>query len=262
MLFRSEKGLVLDRHLHLRPTWTTAESADARELLSSLTGVNTRDIASWECRLADVQHSSVVGDDSSMLVSGRLDNQLSCWASVHALVNARGPSVVALFDHEEIGSQSTVGAQSSFLSNVLERLFAAAGLTRAEFLEIISKGHCVSSDNAHAVHPNYAERHDPHNAPLFNRGIAVKWNTNQRYATSPESLAPVLAAASASSQSLQHFSSKNTMPCGTTIGPITASQLGIETVDIGVPQLSMHSARETCGVDDAIRLEQIGRAHV
>ena len=257
----NDKGLVLDRHQHLRPTWTTAESVDARELLSSLTGVKAGDLASWECRLADVQQSSIVGDDASMLVSGRLDNQLSCWASIHALVNAQGPSVVALFDHEEIGSQSSVGAQSSFLANVLERLFAAAGLTRSEFLEVIAKGHCVSSDNAHAVHPNYAERHDPHNAPLFNRGIAVKWNTNQRYATTPESLAPVLAAASASSQSLQHFSSKNTMPCGTTIGPIAASQLGIETVDIGVPQLSMHSARETCGVDDAIRLERLLTAY-
>ena len=136
----NDKGLVLDRHQHLRPTWTTAESADARELLSSLTGVKAGDLASWECRLADVQQSSIVGDDASMLVSGRLDNQLSCWASIHALVNAQGPSVVALFDHEEIGSQSSVGAQSSFLANVLERLFAAAGLTRSEFLEVISTG--------------------------------------------------------------------------------------------------------------------------
>jgi aspartyl aminopeptidase len=138
----------------------------------------------------------------------------------------------------------------------------AAGLSRQEFLTALSEGHCVSSDNAHAVHPNYPERHDLDNAPLFNRGIAVKWNTNQRYATSPEAIVPITSAARASGQSLQHFSSKNTMPCGTTIGPITASMLGMHTVDIGVPQLSMHSAREVCGVDDAIRLERLLAAYL
>jgi len=169
--------------------------------------------------------------------------------------------VIALFDHEEIGSQSSTGAESTFLSNVLERLSIGAGLSRQEYLRSVANGHCVSSDNAHAVHPNYPERHDLDNAPLFNRGIAVKWNSNQRYATTPESLSPIAAAALASSQTLQHFSSKNTMPCGTTIGPITASMLGMETVDIGVPQLSMHSAREVCGADDALRLERLLAAY-
>ncbi|MGA0185230.1 MAG: M18 family aminopeptidase [Ilumatobacteraceae bacterium] len=257
----NDKGLVLDRHTHLRPTWTTSDSSDARDLIASLAGVRLDEIETWDCRLADAQPARVIGDDSSMLASARLDNQLSCWASLHALLSANGPSVVALFDHEEIGSQTSVGAESSFFSNMLERLFAAAGASRAQFLEALANGHCISSDNAHAVHPNYPERHDQHNAPLFNRGIAVKWNTNQRYATTPEAIRPVIAAAEASGQTLQHFSSKNTMPCGSTIGPITASILGMETVDIGVPQLSMHSAREVCGVDDALRLEQLLAAY-
>jgi aspartyl aminopeptidase len=258
----NDKGLVLDRQTHLRPTWTTAESSNFLEMIASLAGVRPGEIASWDCRFADAQTARVIGGDASMLASGRLDNQLSCWAAVHALAGASGPSVIALFDHEEIGSQSSVGAQSSFLSSVLERLMIAAGLSRQEFLTALSEGHCVSSDNAHAVHPNYPERHDLNNAPLFNRGIAVKWNTNQRYATSPEAIVPITSAARASGQSLQHFSSKNTMPCGTTIGPITASMLGIHTVDIGVPQLSMHSAREVCGVDDAIRLERLLAAYL
>lgn len=258
----NDKGLVLDRQQHLRPHWTTTDSGDVRDLVSSLSGVDSRSITSWECRFVDSQPAAVLGHDSSMLASGRLDNQLSCWAAVYALISARGPSVIALYDHEEIGSQSSNGAQSTFFSNVLERLFIAAGLSRSEFLDAIANGHCVSSDNAHAIHPNYQERHDHDNAPLFNRGIAIKWNTNQRYATTPEALVPVVNAAAASKQTLQHFSSKNTMPCGTTIGPISASMLGMETIDIGVPQLSMHSSREICGVDDAIALERLLTAYL
>jgi len=257
----NDKGLVLDRQAHLRPSWTTESTGDVRELVANLAKVKSSSIVSWDCRFADTQGAQLVGHDKSMLTSGRLDNQLSCWAAVYALLHASGPSVIALFDHEEIGSQSSTGAESTFLSNVLERLSLGAGLSRQEYLRSVANGHCVSSDNAHAVHPNYPERHDLDNAPLFNRGIAVKWNSNQRYATTPESLSPIAAAALASSQTLQHFSSKNTMPCGTTIGPITASMLGMETVDVGVPQLSMHSAREVCGADDALRLERLLAAY-
>ena len=258
----NDKGLVLDRHHHVRPHWTTTKSRDVRDLIGSLSGIDTRSIASWDCRFVDAQPARLIGDDLSMLVSGRLDNQLSCWAAVHALLEANGPSVIALYDHEEVGSQSSNGAQSSFFANVLERLFIAAGMSRSEYLAAIAHGHCVSSDNAHALHPNYPERHDGDNAPHFNRGIAIKWNSNQRYATTPEALAPVLTAAAASNQTLQNFSSKNTMPCGTTIGPISASMLGMETVDVGVPQLSMHSCREICGADDAIRLERLLAAYL
>lgn len=257
----NDKGLVLDRHQHLRPQWTTRDTGDTRDLIASLAGLDARSVASWDCRFVDAQGAQVLGDDQSMLASGRLDNQLSCWAALYGLLDAKGPSVVALYDHEEIGSQSSTGAQSTYLSNVIERLFLAAGRDRDAYLSAVANGHCVSSDNAHALHPNYPERHDPSNAPIFNRGIAVKWNTNQRYATSPEAMTPVARAAQAANQALQTFSSKNTMPCGTTIGPISAAMLGMETIDIGVPQLSMHSAREVCGVDDAFRLERLLAAY-
>lgn len=257
----NDKGLTLDRQHHLRPLWTIDESADFVDLLALESGLARSSIAAWECRLVDVQPSALIGSDSTMLASGRLDNQLSCWAAVHALVDSTGPNVVVLFDHEEIGSQSATGADSSFFPHVLERLLIAAGLSRDEYLRTLLRAHAVSSDNAHAVHPNYPERHDLDNAPLFNRGIAIKWNTNQRYATTIDALDPLLRAAKARNMELQHFSSKNTMPCGSTIGPITASVLGIPTVDIGIPQLSMHSAREVCGADDAIRLQKLLSAY-
>ncbi|MFZ9805976.1 MAG: M18 family aminopeptidase, partial [Ilumatobacteraceae bacterium] len=146
------------------------------------------------------------------------------------------------------------------LEHVLERVALALGKSRAEYLSMLSGSVCLSCDNAHAVHPNYPERHDHKHAPLANAGVALKVNSNQRYATSAESAAVFYAACEAAGVRHQTFQSRNNMPCGSTIGPITATRLGIATVDIGVPQLSMHSAREVCGVSDALDLPRIGRA--
>jgi aspartyl aminopeptidase len=162
--------------------------------------------------------------------------------------------MVALFDHEEVGSQSSTGAGGPLLEHVLERIASASGSTRTEFLASLQKSHCVSADNAHAVHPNYTDRHELNNAPYVNDGVVVKTNVNQRYATSPSSLVPIVHAASTAGVHLQTFSSRNNIACGSTIGPITATRLGIETIDIGVPQLSMHSIREMCGTKDPVDL--------
>jgi aspartyl aminopeptidase len=143
---------------------------------------------------------------------------------------------------------------------VLERLALATGASRADFLTQLATSTCVSADNAHAVHPNYRERHDPDHQPIVNRGPAIKLNSNQRYATSARSAAMLRKVFDEAGVPSQVFVSRNNMPCGTTIGPITATRLGIETVDVGVPQLSMHSARELCGVEDPISLA-IGLAH-
>ncbi|MFM8003063.1 MAG: M18 family aminopeptidase, partial [Actinomycetota bacterium] len=158
--------------------------------------------------------------------------------------------VIALFDHEEVGSESASGAAGPLLEHTLERIAADAGLSRTEFLSVLPLSTCVSADNAHAVHHNYPERHDMANAPIINRGPAVKINSNQRYATSAESAATFIEACNRAKVPHQVFSSRNNIPCGSTIGPITATRLGIRTVDVGVPQLSMHSAREVCGVKD------------
>ena len=164
--------------------------------------------------------------------------------------------MIALFDHEEVGSESATGAAGPLLEHVLERLTLADGRrSRASHLAALAASSCLSADNAHAVHPNYPERHEPGHRPIVNHGPGDQGQRNQRYATSAETARDVPGArASAPSVPWQVFVSRNNMPCGSTIGPITATRLGIATVDVGVPQLSMHSARELCGVHDPVSL--------
>jgi len=144
---------------------------------------------------------------------------------------------------------------------VVERLVLARGGDRQQLHRALAASSCISADNAHAVHPNYPERHEPGHRPIVNRGPALKVNSNQRYATSPETAALFTRACAAARVPMQTFVSRNNMPCGSTIGPITATRLGIATVDVGVPQLSMHSARELCGAEDPLHLAAALRAY-
>ena len=217
-----------------------------------------RDVpAWWELCLYDVQPAAVLGADRSLLASGRLDNLVSCWAATTALVAADPAdhvAMIALFDHEEVGSASTAGASGPFLATVIERLHDATGGSRDELHRCLAGSSCVSADNAHAVHPNYPERHDPDHGPIVNHGPAIKVNANQRYATSADTAALFRRACEDAGVPFQTFVSRNNVPCGSTIGPLTATRLGIATVDVGVPQLSMHSARELCGTADPVWL--------
>ena len=258
----NERGLVLDKQQHLTPVWGSGapQAGEFAEWLTTqlFVGPTTAAIAAWDLCLFDRTPPAVLGADQSLLASGRLDNQVSCWAAIDAITTADDPgdttAVVALFDHEEVGSESVTGAAGPLLEHVLERLSLAMGATRADFLHQLADSTCVSADNAHAVHPNYRERHDPDHQPIVNRGPAIKLNSNQRYATTARSTAMIRRVFADAGVPSQVFVSRNNMPCGTTIGPITATRLGIETVDVGVPQLSMHSARELCGVDDPVSL--------
>jgi len=247
----NERGLLLDRHAHTVPVWATLLDVAFEEWLTERAG--TDPVTGWELALYDVQPAAVLGADRSLLASGRLDNLVSCWAATTALLAAAPgdhTAVIALFDHEEVGSASTTGASGPFLAAVLERLHDATGGSRDDFHRTMAGSSCVSADNAHAVHPNYPERHDPDHAPLVNRGPAVKLNANQRYATSADTAELFRRAGAEAGVPVQTFVSRNNMPCGSTIGPLTATLLGIPTVDVGVPQLSMHSARELCGTAD------------
>ena len=247
-------GLTLDTQQHLTPVWGVGASS-VGEFASWVREVGEMDTdpAWWELCLYDVQGASVIGADHSLLASGRLDNQVSCWAAVTALASA-APShhiaVAVLNDHEEVGSSSNTGAGGPFLESVLARIVAARGGTAEDLARSLVSSACVSADNAHAVHPNYPERHEPGHRPIVNAGPAIKVNSNQRYATSGDTAAGFQRACETAGVPWQVFVSRNNMPCGSTIGPITATRLGIPTVDVGVPQLSMHSARELCGADD------------
>jgi aspartyl aminopeptidase len=256
-------SLKLDPQQHLRPVWGvgSAGRGDFADWIAEQAGSAAP--AFWELCLYDVQPSAVLGAGRELLAGGRLDNQLSCWAAVSALIAAAPVAAIAtvvLNDHEEVGSSSTTGAAGPLLERVLERHVSARGGGRVDFLRALAGSLCVSADNAHAVHPNYAERHDPDHRPMVNAGPAIKINSNQRYATSSATAAAFQRACEEANVAWQVFVSRNNMPCGSTIGPITATRLGIATVDVGIPQLSMHSARELCGVDDPPALAAALRA--
>lgn len=254
----NERGLILDKQNHLVPVWGLDGPAGQTfpsflDWLAARLQIPATEIIGWDLGLYDVTPARVLGADRSLLASGRLDNQVSCWAAIEALVTASGPhtAVVALFDHEEVGSASTHGAAGPRL----EWLLTALGNgDHASSIDRLASSHCLSVDNAHAVHPNYPERHEPNHAPRPNAGPVIKGNANQRYASTPESQVPFVRACTDAGVPYQVFVSNNSQPCGSTIGPITATRLGIPTLDIGIAQLSMHSARELCGATDPLLL--------
>lgn len=160
-------------------------------------------------------------------------------------------ALLVAFDHEEVGSATTTGAGGPILQDVLERIAAGYGLNLDATRAMFARSSCISADSGHLVHPNYVKFHDPQNHPTPNAGPLLKLNANQRYATDAVGAAIWLRACEEADVPSQPFVSNNAMPCGSTIGPITATRLGITTVDVGIGLLSMHSAREMCGVEDA-----------
>jgi aspartyl aminopeptidase len=206
--------------------------------------------------LHDLAPGAVVGRDDELIGSGRLDNLASCWAAIEALVDVAGSAgegpvpVVCLFDHEEVGSTSDRGAASSLLPTLLERWVLARGGDREALHRALARSACLSADMAHATHPNYADRHDPEHRVALNGGPVLKVNANVRYATDAPGIALVALAAEQAKVPLQRFAMRSDLPCGSTIGPITAARLGVTTVDVGMAQLAMHAAREHAGSHD------------
>ncbi len=254
----NEKGLVLDKQLHVLPLVGLGElSGDAFVAwIAGQAGVLYDDVLGHDLMFHDVAPPALLGLDDEFVVSARIDNQFSCWAAIEALVTDQSTPraslpMVALFDHEEVGSSSTTGAAGPLLETVIDRITAASGLTIDERARALAHSTCISSDMAHAVHPNYVDRHEPGHRPIPNGGPVLKVNANQRYATSAVGGARFRAACERAEVPMQVFVSKNSQPCGSTIGPITATRLGIETIDVGCAMLSMHSARELCGAADA-----------
>jgi aspartyl aminopeptidase len=255
-------GLKLDKQRHLQPLWGLGEvdEGDFIGFVAAEAGVPAAEVVGWDLMAHDVQPPAYLGRDRELFASPRLDNLLSVHACAAALIAVAGQSdlpyipVLAAFDHEENGSQSDTGAHGPLLGRVLERSVHARGGGYEERLRALAGTICVSSDVGHSVHPNYIERHDPTHHPRANGGPILKHNVNQRYATDGTGGGVFAAACDRAGVPFQHFVSNNAMPCGTTIGPITAARHGITTVDIGVPILSMHSARELCGADDPFYL--------
>ncbi|MQY35910.1 putative M18 family aminopeptidase 2 [Streptomyces sp. RB17] len=260
----STEGLKLDKQRHLQPVWGLGDDVGDGDLIAFLeheAGLAAGSVTGWDLMTHPVEPPAYLGRDRELVAGPRMDNLLSVHAGAAALaaVAASGAPltripVLAAFDHEENGSQSDTGADGPLLGSVLERSVFARGGSYEDRARAFAATVCLSSDTGHAVHPNYAERHDPTHHPRVNGGPILKVNVNNRYATDGSGRAVFAAACEKADVPFQSFVSNNSMPCGTTIGPITAARHGIRTVDIGVALLSMHSVRELCGADDPFLL--------
>ena len=227
-------------------TDTTAFTDLLREQIASESGLKARKVLGYELSFYDAQGASYVGLREEFLASARLDNLLSCYIGLQALLETSGDQAALLVcnDHEEVGSMSAEGAQGPFLGSVLER-WCGAGKGRA-----IARSMMISADNAHGVHPNFMDKHDENHGPILNQGPVIKVNHNQRYATNSRSAALYRHISDELGLPHQTFVVRSDMACGSTIGPITASRLGVRTVDIGAPTFAMHSIRELAGSRD------------
>jgi len=212
-------------------------------------------VLDYELSFYDTQPAAVVGLHEDFIAGARLDNLLSCYAGLQALLKAEGDETCVLIctDHEEVGSSSACGADGPLLEQTLQRLLPNGD----DYVRAIQRSLLVSADNAHGVHPNYADKHDGNHGPKLNAGPVIKVNSNQRYATNSETAGFFRHLCMAEEVPVQSFVVRSDMGCGSTIGPITASRLGVRTVDIGVPTFAMHSIRELAGSHDLAHLVKV-----
>ena len=262
----NEKGLTLNKQNHLPPIFSLAEKKGTTKALlekriAQKIKCKSTDILSMELSLYDTQSSSIGGKDGEFIFAGRLDNLASCHAALQALTESKTKDpmtrVIAFYDHEEVGSDSAQGAGSPFLKDILERLTFESDNPREIFFRSMANSFYISADMAHAVHPNYSEKHDARHMPVLNGGPVMKCNSNQRYATEGVSSAWFEMLCKKASVPVQKFVVRSDLGCGSTIGPITAANLGIRTIDIGNPMLSMHSIREMAGAKDHLPLIKV-----
>ena len=249
-------GLVLDPQRHLVPVWGPDLEGEPGLLaaLAAEADVRAGDVLGHDLVVADTQPSAATGADGTWVAAPRLDDQGCCHSGTLALLAARPGARTAVLvanDHEEVGSGSAEGARGSFLGDVLARLVAATGDADPQSLHrAVAGSRLVSADMAHALHPNHAERHEPSHTPALGGGPVLKLNANQSYATDAGTGGWFAARCADAGVPLQHFVTRADLPCGSTIGPLTATRLGLPTVDVGAPMLAMHSCRELASAAD------------
>ena len=258
----------INKQLHLPPVLMKMPEIDAegsgkadfKDILLKImnaeieTGEAVR-ILDYELSFYDVQPPAVIGLHDDFIASARLDNLLSCYTGLMAMLNddRKQNTLLVCTDHEEVGSMSAAGAQGSFLKSVLQRLCESD----ENMSRMIANSVMISADNAHGIHPNYADKHDENHGPILNDGPVLKVNANQRYASNSQTSALFRHLCELADVPVQSFVVRSDMACGSTIGPITASELGVKTVDVGVPTFAMHSIRELAGRWDAYYLYRV-----
>lgn len=254
----NEKGLKFNKQTELPLLF--GESANHIEADTAFLGhiaqalnVKIEDIINFELNVFDTQKGVVWGANQEFIANSQLDNLASCHAALTALLANKKPNataVCALFDHEEVGSESATGASGSFLADVIERISISQSLKDEEKLRALAKSFFISADMAHAFHPNHAASYEPCHHVLINQGPVIKTNANQRYATNADSAARFIRLCEQAGVPYQQYAHRTDLGCGSTIGPIVASRLGVQTVDVGSPMWAMHSLRESAGVFD------------
>ena len=256
---------AINKQLHLPPVLMRLPENDTQApvsfkalLLEMVNAQAVADVAKavkvldYELSFYDIQPPAVIGLEDDFIAAARLDNLLSCYTGLMALLDNSGKqnALLACSDHEEVGSASAAGAQGNFLQSVLGRLCENS----EQLARTMASSLMISVDNAHAIHPNFADKHEPNHGPLINAGPVIKMNANQRYATNSETAALFKHWCECADVPVQSFVVRSDMGCGSTIGPVTATELGVRTVDVGVPTFAMHSIRELAGSLDACYL--------
>ncbi|MDF1877669.1 M18 family aminopeptidase [Sulfurimonas sp. SAG-AH-194-L11] len=256
---KANKDKTVNKQTDVCPVLTTDDSFDydmfLRWQLENAGRPDVKEIYASELSFYDTQKASYIGLSDDFIASARLDNLLSCYVGMLSLcsVNDEKPMLFIASDHEEVGSESTSGAAGSFLESTLKRIAPEYD----EYMKMIRSSIMISADNAHAIHPNFPFKHDSKHTPHLNKGVVIKVNANQRYASNSVTISKFMDSAKSINEALQHFVTRSDMGCGSTIGPITATRLGIETIDVGLPTLGMHSIRELAGSSDALSLYKI-----
>lgn len=236
------------------------EKQDFHQLLSERFLIDGEQVMDYELCLYDVQQAATVGLNKEFFAAARLDNLLSCFVATKALIEAKthSTSLIVCNDHEEVGSVSSVGADGPFLESVVERLCLNVNDSQAaNKSRVLGSSLLISCDNAHAVHPNFASKHDGGHSPLLNGGPVIKVNVKQRYATNGVTASLFRQMCEIVDVPVQTFVSRSDLGCGSTIGPMTSAKLGVPTLDVGIPQLAMHSCRELTGSVDPQRLSKV-----
>lgn len=253
----NEQGLKLNKQTELPLILGLTGDGDAeaqlRCLLAKAAGAEADELLGWEMAVYDVQPGSLWGAQREFIADSQLDNLASCHAALTALLATDQPAatcMTALFDHEEVGSESASGAGGSFIANVLARIAAQAGLDEDDRQRMLAQSFFVSADMAHAYHPNFPNAYEPAHKVKMNGGPVIKTNVNQRYSSNAETAARFIGCCEQAGVPYQQYAHRSDLGCGSTIGPTVAAQLGINSVDVGSPMWAMHSARESAGVHD------------
>jgi aspartyl aminopeptidase len=252
---KANSDRTVNAQTDLPPLLMMTDKAESfRELLADEFLLDGEEVLDYEMCLYDTQGAAMLGINNELLASARLDNLLSCFVTTQALIQADATNTCLMVcnDHEEVGSVSAVGADGPFLEAVVARLTESD-----ERNAVIDKSLMISCDNAHAVHPNYPSTHDSLHSPRLNGGPVIKVNVKQRYATTSLTASLFRQLCADVDVPVQSFVSRSDTACGSTVGPITAARLGVATLDVGIPQLAMHSCREVTGSQDAARLTDV-----